>query len=112
MKVVFRTDASLDIGSGHVMRCLTLAEALRERGAHCCFICRSHPGNLIKQIWQRGFDVVELAFDAKWTGTEDTNLAHAAWLGTDWKTDAEQTKVGAGGTGQLGTAVEYEWFSV
>ncbi|MBM3273409.1 UDP-2,4-diacetamido-2,4,6-trideoxy-beta-L-altropyranose hydrolase, partial [Candidatus Kaiserbacteria bacterium] len=57
MKVVFRTDASLHIGTGHVMRCLTLAEALRECGAHCRFICRSHPGNLIKEIGQRGFDV-------------------------------------------------------
>lgn len=80
------------------MRCLTLAEVLRERGAHCRFICRSHPGNLIKQIAQRGFDVFELPLDANWTGTEVTYLPHGAWLGADWETDAEQSKVGAGGT--------------
>ncbi len=96
MKVLFRTDASLDIGTGHVMRCLTLAEALRDHGAHCRFICRSHPGNLIREIGQRGFDVFELPYESNWTGTEATQSVHAAWLGAEWKADAEQTKVCAG----------------
>ena len=60
MKVVFRVDASIKIGIGHVMRCLTLAEFLCEQGANCCFICREHPGNLIDLISQRGFDVLGL----------------------------------------------------
>lgn len=98
MRVVFRADASLKIGTGHVMRCLTLAEALREIGAHCRFICRSHPGNLVKEIEQRGFDVAVLPCDGDWPGTEATQPVHAAWLGEDWEKDAEQAKVGAGGT--------------
>lgn len=93
---MFRTDASLEIGTGHVMRCLTLAGGLRERGANCRFICRSHPGNLNKLIEQSGFEVHDLPFDGNWTGVAVTNPIHAAWLGTDWKTDAEQTKAGAG----------------
>ena len=60
MKIAFRTDASLQMGSGHVMRCLTLADALRAQGAQCHFINRAHPGNLISTIQQRGYKVNSL----------------------------------------------------
>lgn len=54
MKVAFRADASLQIGSGHVMRCLTLADALKAQGAQCHFISRPHPGHLLEAIQQPG----------------------------------------------------------
>ena len=57
VKIAFRADASIQIGTGHVMRCLTLADALRERGAQCSFICRQHLGNLVDLIKQRGHQV-------------------------------------------------------
>lgn len=37
------------------MRCLTLAHALREKGADCVFICRKAAGNLLAYIEQQGF---------------------------------------------------------
>lgn len=99
---VFRTDASLRIGSGHVMRCLTLADALKARGAQCLFVCREHPGNLIEQIRQRGFVVNGLPVGAEDVVLNDpANVAqpnYAAWLGADWATDAAQTKICAGET--------------
>ena len=100
MKIAFRADASLDIGTGHVMRCLTLADALRERGARCRFICRTHPGNLLDHIRQRGYEAHGLeARPADYAdGVPESELspAHAAWLGTDWRTDAEQTLAAIG----------------
>ena len=47
MNITFRADASLQMGSGHVMRCLTLADALKAQGADCHFISREHPGHLL-----------------------------------------------------------------
>ena len=88
LKVVFRVDASLQIGSGHVMRCLTLATALKAAGLECHFICREHPGNLISLIGKRGFDVHVLAH----TGYIEVEgcLAHAQWLGASQEFDAQE----------------------
>lgn len=102
MNVVFRTDASVEIGTGHVMRCLTLADALRAGGAKCRFICREHPGNLLEQIRLRGYPVEGLPVDVDeiaFVGLADvTESNHSKWLGSDWSTDAAQTKVVAGET--------------
>ncbi|WP_293751036.1 UDP-2,4-diacetamido-2,4,6-trideoxy-beta-L-altropyranose hydrolase [uncultured Paraglaciecola sp.] len=91
MGFVFRVDASIQIGTGHVMRCLTLAHALKLRNAEVRFICREHSGNLISYIQQQGFQVlslplVEQTFDLR-------HLIHAAWLGVTQAQDAEACRV-------------------
>lgn len=102
MRIAFRTDASLDIGTGHVMRCLTLADALRERGVDSHFICRAHPGNLLDLIRQRGYGVEVLPFNesfiTSYAALTDAPAVHAAWLGSDWATDAQQTIAALGET--------------
>ncbi|GIO10582.1 UDP-2,4-diacetamido-2,4,6-trideoxy-beta-L-altropy ranose hydrolase [Cohnella xylanilytica] len=55
MNVYIRADASVRIGTGHVMRCLSLADELRERGAKVAFLCRELEGNLISYIRERGY---------------------------------------------------------
>ena len=55
---VIRADASLHIGSGHVMRCLTLAQQIRAHGdADVSFICRDTPGHLAGLIRGHGYAV-------------------------------------------------------
>lgn len=55
MRVVIRADASHFLGTGHVMRQLTLADGLAKAGAEIQFICRDHPGQLADVIRNRGF---------------------------------------------------------
>lgn len=91
MLITFRTDASLQIGTGHVMRCLTLADALRARGGKCRFVCRAHDGHLLDVIHRRGHDALALPAGAP-AYEEQGFLAHDGWLGTDWASDAQATR--------------------
>lgn len=75
------------------MRCLTLADALKKHGHRCLFISRSHPGNLIAQVVLRGYQIAELPCSNDFKTLDTEAPAHAAWLGIDWQTDAEQTQV-------------------
>ena len=54
IKVAFRVDSSFDIGSGHVMRCLTLAEELYKQGVNINFICRQHSGKIYEYNSKKG----------------------------------------------------------
>lgn len=83
------------------MRCLTLADALREQGAACTFVCREFPGNLIDVIRQRNYPVhplLSVVSGAKPLpeADDDAPLSHAAWLGATPREDARQTRTALG----------------
>lgn len=89
--VDFRVDASIEIGTGHVVRCLTLAKALNNLGVRCRFVCRPHDGNMLDEITANGFNILALPTlrsDATRTGS---TFAHAGWLGTTARQDAQET---------------------
>lgn len=88
MNVVIRTDASNIIGTGHVIRCLTLAERLRDKGATVHFISRLHEGHLCDVLGQRGFIVHGLACSQE---SEDSRRGYGQWLGVTWQEDALET---------------------
>lgn len=70
-RITFRVDSGRKIGSGHVMRCLSIADSLRQQGARCHFICRAHDGHLGKHIEQSGYDVSLLPIDPAYADRTD-----------------------------------------
>lgn len=76
MNVVFRTDASVSIGSGHAVRCLSLADELRRREATIWFVCRELPVHIGEHIEQKGYSLFRLS---------------AEEAGTNWGRDAQET---------------------
>lgn len=86
-QIVFRVDSSVQIGSGHLMRCLTLANQLTDR-AKILFVCRDLECNLSSLVKENGFDLIFLP-------REDVNknlIGYEKWLTVKQKFDAEQTK--------------------
>lgn len=89
MQVAFRVDAGMAMGSGHVMRCATLAHALIRKGYQVCFYTRPQQGDLCDWLRQQKLSVVELE---PADGRQDKHATkYGAWLGTTQQSDAEQT---------------------
>jgi len=55
MELIIRVDASVFIGIGHIIRCLTLADESNRRGVNIQFICKEEEGNLIGLIEKKGY---------------------------------------------------------
>lgn len=99
MRVAIRVDSSPTIGSGHVVRCVTLAEKLRERGADCLFVCREFEGHFAKRILDSNFEIRLLSHERMST-EGDRNLQdipdYSKWLGASHQADVAETKLAIG----------------
>lgn len=87
-KILIRADASLLIGTGHVMRCLSLANHLKSMGAECYFAIRLHVGHLRDKILEHGHFclLLEKTYSAK-----ETTGDYSDWLGCTQLQDANET---------------------
>ena len=92
LRVAFRVDASRAIGTGHVRRCLALAQALKKIDAQIFFVCRRHDNvssHLIPTdencLWLE--DSLQTDFNAD----EAPPTPHSSWGGVAWQQDADQT---------------------
>ena len=89
MNIVFRADSGCEIGSGHIMRCLTLAVALKAKGHSILFLCKNHSGNILHYVDNSGFKYCCLA-----TSQHDAQVAkhsHKNWVGGSQIDDAKQS---------------------
>ncbi len=87
MKVAFRVDSSSEIGGGHLMRCVTLAESLADLSVEVFFICRDFPGNLIDVLKKKSIETYVLP---KHNNSEILGELES-WLKVKTRHDADET---------------------
>lgn len=93
MKVAIRADASPAIGSGHVARCLALADALAARGAEVRFVSRPLPPHLAESIRTHGHGLAALDLELP-AGNE---APQQAWPAAVQGADAAATRAALDG---------------
>lgn len=95
MRVAVRADSGSAMGVGHVMRCLTLVTALKQKVANleCVFFTRNHQSNIDNLIERQGFQVWSMPVESSVLDCVDLNL-HKRWLGVRAQRDAADTVAG------------------
>ncbi len=92
MRVAFRVDASTSIGLGHLKRCLSLADALRDVGARSTFVTRALGIDTNTDVSRLGFPQVLLRHPTSEDVVQPSSFpGHASWAGLSWQTDAIET---------------------
>lgn len=105
MRVVFRADASVEIGTGHFMRCLTLADGLKQRGAQIRFVSRDLPVHLRNMLTVKGMELALLPSLEGIASRSAHDLSHACWLPATQEQDAQATI-------QALTGLSWDWLVV
>jgi len=59
--LIFRADASIAMGTGHVMRCLALGQAWRDAGGSCVFAMRESTLDIAKRLQREGMEVISIS---------------------------------------------------
>ena len=60
MKLFIRADATTQIGTGHIMRCIALGQAWRDQGGEVTFLSRCDSEHLRQRIIAEGFDLISI----------------------------------------------------
>lgn len=82
--VLFRTDASTEIGTGHIMRCIALGEALQDIGSTVVFLVSANTPSLKRRLGEEQMDMQQLS--AKPYGRDDAQetAEHAKKIAAEW----------------------------
>jgi len=87
-QLILRSDASTQIGSGHLMRCLALAQAWKDAGGKVTVITSCQGEGLLQRLRDEQFDIKLLSSaypdKADWNFTRDILAGHpGAWVVLD-----------------------------
>jgi UDP-2,4-diacetamido-2,4,6-trideoxy-beta-L-altropyranose hydrolase len=97
--LIFRVDASPQLGTGHLMRCLALAQAWKETSGHAIFAMALEVPSLIKRLNSEGMEIVHLSVKPGTVDDAVQTVSLAKGMGADWIVvdgyhfDAEYQKV-------------------
>lgn len=93
MRVAFRVDASSTMGTGHLKRCLSLAEALQEQGAEVLWVVRPLDGVAARLLAATTWPVCWLPPPSASAEIPEGSDAPpcAAWAQVAWPQDASDT---------------------
>lgn len=81
----------MQIGTGHVRRCLVLSRGLTSRGHDVTFIWRDLGLDLHSMIAEAGFKSHRLPRPRAWITPSPASPPHAGWARVPWEADAEET---------------------
>ena len=84
MNIFFRVDSSNIIGTGHLIRCIKLANYFENHNIF--FICKNFHGNINKKVLEFNYILKEIYIDQP-----SISFDHSTWLGEDFKSDANKT---------------------
>ncbi|QPA30690.1 UDP-2,4-diacetamido-2,4,6-trideoxy-beta-L-altropyranose hydrolase [Thermaerobacillus caldiproteolyticus] len=84
MNILIRTDASVQIGTGHVMRCLTIAHEMWKRGHQITFAMRKLQGHLATVVEKQGFHVEMLQYEGDFQFEKDVKEIRQLFLRQDY----------------------------
>ena len=88
MNLVIRADANANIGTGHLMRCLALAQAWQSHGGKAIFVTACESDGLRNRLAEEGFEVIPLVTThpdpGDWASSSELLMMHpGSWVVLD-----------------------------